>query len=70
MMFEALPCREVRLAQWYKCVAEWHTEPMIKFIYETISCDEGRHGGAYLQYMKRAPAKDRASVAAAFAKIG
>ena len=63
-------CGEVRLTQWYKCAAEWHTEPVIKFIYETISRDEGRHGGAYLQYMKRALAKDRASVAAAFAKIG
>jgi hypothetical protein len=70
MMFEALPCREVRLAQWYKCVAEWHTGPMIKFTYGTISRDEDRHGGAYLQYSKGALAKDRASVAADFAKIG
>ena len=63
-------CGEVRLTQWYKCAAEWHGEPVIKFIYETLSRDEGRHGGAYLQYMKRALARDRAPVAAAFAKIG
>lgn len=63
-------CGEVRLTQWYKCASEWHEEPVIKFIYETLSRDEGRHGGAYLQYMKRALAKDRAPVAAAFAKIG
>jgi len=63
-------CGEVRLTQWYKCASEWHNEPVIKFIYETLSRDEGRHGGAYLQYMKRALAKDRAPVAAAFAKIG
>ena len=63
-------CGEVRLTQWYKCAAEWHNEPVIKFIYETLSRDEGRHGGAYLQYMKRALARDRAPVAAAFAKIG
>ena len=63
-------CGEVRLTQWYKCASEWHDEPVIKFIYETLSRDEGRHGGAYLQYMKRALAKDRAPVAAAFAKIG
>ena len=63
-------CGEVRLTQWYKCASEWHAEPVIKFIYETLSRDEGRHGGAYLQYMKRALAKDRAPVAAAFAKIG
>lgn len=63
-------CGEVRLTQWYKCAAEWHDEPVIKFIYETLSRDEGRHGGAYLQYMKRALVKDRPPVAAAFAKIG
>ncbi len=63
-------CGEVRLTQWYKCASVWHTEPVIKFIYETLSRDEGRHGGAYLQYMKRALAKDRAQVGAAFAKIG
>ena len=43
---------------------------MIKKIYETISRDEGRHGGAYLQYMKRALKQGGSSVAAAFAKIG
>ena len=63
-------CGEVRLTQWYKCASEWHTEPVIKFIYETLSRDEGRHGGAYLQYMKRALARNRSAVAAAFAKIG
>lgn len=43
-------CGEARLTQWYKCASEfWHTEPVIKFIYEIILRDEGRHGGAYLQ---------------------
>ncbi|MBW8305378.1 MAG: ferritin-like domain-containing protein [Thiobacillus sp.] len=63
-------CGEVRLTQWYKRASEWHTEPVIKFIYETISRDEGRHGGAYLQYMKRALKQGGPGVAAAFAKIG
>ena len=63
-------CGEVRLTQWYKCAAEWHTEPVIKHIYETISRDEGRHGGAYLQYMKRAIAQSGDEARSAFAKIG
>ena len=61
-------CGEIRLNHWY-CAAE-HTEPVIKQIYETISRDEARHGGAYLRYMKKA-LNDCGDVArAAFAKIG
>lgn len=47
-------CGEIRLNHWYRCAAEWHTEPVIKAIYRTISQDEARHAGAYLRYMKRA----------------
>ncbi|MFP3246562.1 MAG: ferritin-like domain-containing protein [Paraburkholderia sp.] len=47
-------CGEIRLNHWYRRAAEWHTEPVIKAIYETISRDEARHGGAYLRYMKKA----------------
>ncbi len=47
-------CGEIRLNHWYRRAAEWHTEPVIKQIYETISRDEARHGGAYLRYMKKA----------------
>ncbi|MDQ5889143.1 MAG: ferritin-like domain-containing protein [Neisseriaceae bacterium] len=63
-------CGEVRLTQWYRRASEWHTEPVIKQIYDTLSRDEARHGGAYLKYMKRAI--DRFGVAArqAFSKIG
>ncbi len=63
-------CGEVRLTQWYKCAAAWHAEPVIKHIYETISRDEARHGGAYLQYMKRALHMGGQEVAAAFARTG
>ena len=63
-------CGEVRLTQWYRCAAEWHTEPVIKHIYETISRDEARHGGAYLKYMKRALEKQGDIARAAFAKLG
>ena len=63
-------CGEIRLNHWYRCAAEWHTEPVIKKIYDLISRDEARHGGAYLRYMKKALAKGGGEVRAAFAKIG
>ncbi|HWS75625.1 MAG TPA: ferritin-like domain-containing protein [Quisquiliibacterium sp.] len=63
-------CGEIRLNHWYRRAAEWHTEPVIKAIYETISRDEARHGGAYLKYMKRAIAQSGDEARSAFAKIG
>ncbi|BAN21911.1 ferritin family protein [Caballeronia insecticola] len=63
-------CGEIRLNHWYRRAAEWHTEPVIKHIYETISRDEARHGGAYLRYMKKALATAGDTARAAFAKIG
>jgi len=63
-------CGEIRLNHWYRRAAEWHTEPVIRAIYETISRDEARHGGAYLQYMKKAVGQFGDSARAAFAKIG
>ncbi len=63
-------CGEVRLTQWYRRAAEWHTEPVIRRIYELISADEGRHAGAYLKYMKRATDQVGAPARAAFAKVG
>jgi len=66
-------CGEIRLNHWYRCAAQWHTEPVIKAVYQTIARDEARHAGAYLRYMRRAMAKgkevaDQAKVA--FSKIG
>ena len=63
-------CGEIRLNHWYRCAADWHTEPVIKKIYETISRDEARHGGAYLQYMKKAIAQFGDAARAAFARTG
>ncbi len=63
-------CGEVRLNHWYRRAAEWHTEPVIKTIYETLARDEARHGGAYLRYMKRAMNKFGDEAKAAFAKVG
>ncbi len=63
-------CGEIRLNHWYRRAAEWHTEPVIKKIYDIISRDEARHGGAYLQYMRRAIAEAGDAARTAFAKIG
>ncbi|MEY3381051.1 MAG: ferritin-like domain-containing protein [Hylemonella sp.] len=63
-------CGEIRLNHWYRCAAEWHTEPVIKHIYTTLSQDEARHGGAYLRYMKRAIVNTGVQAKQAFAKVG
>lgn len=63
-------CGEIRLNHWYRCAADWHTEPVIKHIYKIISQDEARHGGAYLRYMKKALVEVGDAAHAAFAKIG
>src|SRR5436190_5683653 len=63
-------CGEIRLNHWYRRASEWHSEPVIKAIYETLARDEARHGGAYLRYMKRAMQKFGDEAKAAFAKIG
>ncbi len=63
-------CGEIRLNHWYRRAAEWHSEPVIKTIYETLARDEARHGGAYLRYMKRAMHKFGDEARAAFTKVG
>ena len=63
-------CGEIRLNHWYRRAAEWHTETVIKSIYETLARDEARHGGAYLRYMKRALTRCGDEARAAFAKVG
>jgi hypothetical protein len=63
-------CGEIRLNHWYRCAAKWHSEPVIRHIYETISRDEARHGGAYLRYMKKAIERAGDAARIAFAKVG
>lgn len=63
-------CGELRLTQWYRRASEWHTEPVIKHIYDLISRDEARHGGAYLKYMKKAIDQHGVEAKRAFAKLG
>ena len=43
---------------------------MIKRIYDLLSRDEARHGGAYLKFMKRAIERTGDAARSAFAKIG
>jgi hypothetical protein len=63
-------CGEIRLNHWYRRAAEWHSEPVIKAIYDHISKDEARHGGAYLRYMKKAIDEVGDVARTAFAKVG
>ena len=63
-------CGEMRLTQWYRRAAEWHTEPVIKHIYTLISEDEARHGGCYRKYMERAIQKQGNVARMAFARMG
>jgi len=63
-------CGEIRLNHWYRRAAEWHTEPVIQRIYDLISRDEARHGGAYLRFMRRAIERCGDDARRAFAKIG
>ncbi len=63
-------CGEIRLNHWYRRAAQWHTEPVIRAIYELISRDEARHGGAYLRYMKKAVSEAGDAARAAFSRIG
>ena len=63
-------CGEIRLTQWYRRAASWHTEPVIKHIYRTLAGDEARHAGAYFKYMRRAIDRVGDEAKIAFAKIG
>jgi hypothetical protein len=63
-------CGEIRLNHWYRRASQWHTEPVIRTIYDVISRDEARHGGAYLRYMKKAVSEAGDAARAAFSRIG
>jgi hypothetical protein len=43
---------------------------VIRAIYDTLSRDEARHGGAYLRYMRRALVRFGDDARAAFSKVG
>ena len=62
-------CGEVRLSQWYRRAADWHSEPLIKHIYATLAKDEARHAGAYCRYMERALIANAEEATNAFLKV-
>lgn len=61
---------EVRLNQWYRCAREWHTEPVIRHVYQLLATDEARHARAYFRYMERALERQGQTARLAFAKVG
>ncbi len=63
-------CGELRLTQWYRRAAAWHDEPVLRHVYGLIALDEARHGGAYLQYMRRAVERDGEEARRAFSRVG
>jgi hypothetical protein len=63
-------CGEIRLNHWYRRASQWHNEPVIKAIYDLISKDEARHGGAYLRYMRKSIDEVGDVARMAFTKIG
>ena len=63
-------CGELRLTQWYRRAAGWHTEPVLRHVYGLIARDEARHGGAYLKYMRRAIERDGEEARRAFSRVG
>ncbi len=63
-------CGEIRLNHWYRRASQWHNEPVIKAIYDLISKDEARHGGAYLRYMRKSIDEVGDVAKMAFTKIG
>jgi hypothetical protein len=63
-------CGEIRLNHWYRRAAQMAHRARDPQIYDFISRDEARHGGAYLQFMRRAIERTATTRARAFAKIG
>ncbi len=63
-------CGEIRLTNWYRRAAEWHTEPVIKQIYTVLSSDEARHASCYMRYMDKAIKNTGDQAKYSFAKIG
>jgi hypothetical protein len=46
-------CTELSVIRWYRKMADWHTEPLIKYIYKNLVLDEANHAGAFKSFMKK-----------------
>lgn len=63
-------CGEIRLNNWYRCARDYHTEPVIRSIYQLLANDEARHARAYYSYMARALTDHADEAKLSFSKIG
>jgi hypothetical protein len=63
-------CGEIRLNNWYRCARDYHSEPVIRAIYQLLANDEARHARAYYSYMQQAVDSTPAEARLAFSKIG
>jgi len=63
-------CGEVRLNNWYRCAREYHSEPVIRAIYQLLANDEARHARSYFKYMQRAMKRHGEQAKMSFSKIG
>lgn len=63
-------CGEIRLNNWYHCARQYHTEPVIRAIYQLLANDEARHARAYYSYMQRALERNGRQARSSFSKIG
>jgi len=46
-------CTELSVIRWYRKMADWHTEPLIKEMYRNLVIDEANHAGAFKAFMKK-----------------
>jgi hypothetical protein len=51
-------CTELSVIRWYRKMADYHTEPLIKNIYKNLVLDEANHAGAFKQFMKKYHTKE------------
>ena len=53
-------CTELSVIRWYRKMADWHEEPLIKDIYRSLVLDEANHAGAFKAFMRKYYTKDNA----------
>ena len=51
-------CTELSVIRWYRKMADYHTEPLIKNIYKNLVIDEANHAGAFKQFLKKYHTKE------------
>ncbi len=51
-------CTELSVIRWYRKMADWHEEPLIKEIYKSLVLDEANHAGAFKAFLKKYYTKD------------